>query len=239
MRTKLIFITILLATYLGIAQQDSVFATVSGDTVTIWNMDIEENCASIFTHSIVMLDSNVIVLTETDTLGPIANCICKFDLQLQLIGLGVGHYTVEVFRAYLSKFNYPKDNTIFIGSTSFDIGNTFSPLITERFYQSHCGGCVGVNTSGMDEFTNYSLLQNYPNPFNPSTTIHFELPKESHVTLKVYNMVGQEVMSVLDEEKVAGRYDLKIDGTQLASSVYYYRLIAGDYILTKKFVLLK
>ena len=87
--------------------------------------------------------------------------------------------------------------------------------------------------------TSYSLWQNYPNPFNPSTTIHFELPKESRVTLKVYNMLGQEVLTVLDEEKVAGRYDLRIDGASLASSVYFYRLIAGDYVSTKKFLLLK
>ncbi len=239
MRTKLIFITILLTTYLGIAQQDSVFATVSGDTVTIWNMDIEENCASIFTYSIVMLDSNVIVLTEIDTVGPIANCHCRYDLQFKLIGWGVGHYTVEVFRAYLSKYNYPQDTTIFIGLTSFDIENIFSPPITERFYQSPCGGFVDVDTHGMDEFTNYSLSQNYPNPFNPSTTIHIELPKESHITLKVYNMLGQEVVILLDELKAAGRYDVRVDGSALSSGAYFYRLVAGDFIFTKKLLMLR
>ncbi|MDI6804317.1 MAG: T9SS type A sorting domain-containing protein [Bacteroidota bacterium] len=93
----------------------------------------------------------------------------------------------------------------------------------------------------------FNLEQNYPNPFNPSTTIHFSLPKESHVTLKVYNMLGQEVMTVLNEDKIAGRYDLKINGTLLASGVYFYRLVAGDpllrsgqvFVSTKKFIFLK
>ncbi|MBI5019933.1 MAG: T9SS type A sorting domain-containing protein [Ignavibacteriales bacterium] len=85
----------------------------------------------------------------------------------------------------------------------------------------------------------YSLWQNYPNPFNPTTTIHFELPKESHVNLKVYNMLGQEVLMVLDEQKDARRYDLRIDGTLLASGVFFYRLVAGDYVSTKKLLLLK
>jgi hypothetical protein len=87
--------------------------------------------------------------------------------------------------------------------------------------------------------TFYSLWQNYPNPFNPSTTIHFELPKESHVTLSIYNILGQEVLTVLDEVRVAGRYDLRINGTLLASGVYFYRLVTDDFVQTKKFMLLK
>ncbi|MBI5475863.1 MAG: T9SS type A sorting domain-containing protein [Ignavibacteriales bacterium] len=90
-----------------------------------------------------------------------------------------------------------------------------------------------------NRISNFALEQNYPNPFNPSTTIHFKLPKESQVTLKVYYMLGQEVLKVLDEEKTAGRYDIKIDGTSLASGVLFYRLVAGNYVSTKKFVLLK
>ncbi|MDI6766579.1 MAG: T9SS type A sorting domain-containing protein [Bacteroidota bacterium] len=106
---------------------------------------------------------------------------------------------------------------------------------------------VGVKEKPQDIPQAYQLFQNYPNPFNPSTTIHFELPKESHVTLKVYNTLGQEVLTVLDEGKVAGRYDLRIDGTSLASGVYFYRLVAGDpstssgqvFVSTKKFVLIR
>ncbi len=85
----------------------------------------------------------------------------------------------------------------------------------------------------------FSLAQNYPNPFNAGTTIRFDLPKESHVVLKVYTMLGQEAMTVLDEKRSPGRYDVRIDGTHLASGIYFYRLATRDATLTKKFVMLK
>jgi hypothetical protein len=81
-----------------------------------------------------------------------------------------------------------------------------------------------------------SLAQNYPTPFNPNTTIHFEFPKELQVTLKVYNMLGQEVLTVLDENKVARRYDVNIDGSNLSSDFYIYRL--QTYNITEKKLLL-
>jgi len=88
-------------------------------------------------------------------------------------------------------------------------------------------------------FKSFALDQNYPNPFNRSTTIHFEIPKESYVKLIVYNMLGQKVMNVVDEEKPAGRYDVSLDGSSLPSGVYFYRLFAGEFTSTKKFILLK
>ncbi len=85
----------------------------------------------------------------------------------------------------------------------------------------------------------YSLAQNYPNPFNPATTVHFEIPKQSHVLLRVYNLLGQDVMTVMDEEKVAGGYDVRINGSSLSSGVYFYRLEAGDFAQTRKLVIVK
>ena len=123
----------------------------------------------------------------------------------------------------------------FVGTTQQSNTQAIGGFLADTLFRSTI-----VDVNDQEQLpTSYSLWQNYPNPFNPSTTIPFELPKESRVTLKVYNMLGQEVLTVLDEEKVAGRYDLRIDGASLASSVYFYRLIAGDYVSTKKFLLLK
>ena len=123
----------------------------------------------------------------------------------------------------------------FVGTMQQANTQVISGFLADTLFRS-----IFVAVKSSNELPNrYSLAQNYPNPFNPTTTIHFELPKESYVTLKIYNLLGQEVMTVLDEEKVAGRYDLKIDGTSLASSVYFYRLVTGDYVSTKKFLLLK
>ncbi len=85
----------------------------------------------------------------------------------------------------------------------------------------------------------YSLKQNYPNPFNPSTTIRFTLPKEEFVTLKVYNMLGQEIRTLVNEIRQAGEYGAAFDAVNLPSGVYLYRLSAGSYLDTKKMVLMK
>ncbi len=90
----------------------------------------------------------------------------------------------------------------------------------------------------------YTLSQNYPNPFNPSTEINFDVPVRSHVTLKVYNVLGQKVKTLVDEELAPKRYIADWDGTtdngtKVASGIYFYKLEAGDFTETKKMLLLK
>ena len=89
----------------------------------------------------------------------------------------------------------------------------------------------------------FSLTQNYPNPFNPSTVISWQLAVSSDVTLKVYDVLGNEVATLVNEEKQPGSYEvvfqLAVGSRQLASGVYYYQLRAGDFVETKKFILMK
>ncbi|HOV98260.1 MAG TPA: endo-1,4-beta-xylanase [Bacteroidota bacterium] len=85
----------------------------------------------------------------------------------------------------------------------------------------------------------YKLLQNYPNPFNPLTKIGYTIPQKVHVTIKVYNTLGQCVTTLFDGEQPQGSYEIPFDGSKLASGVYYYQLRAGNYIETKKLMLLK
>lgn len=85
----------------------------------------------------------------------------------------------------------------------------------------------------------FSLSQNYPNPFNPSTTISWQSPVSSWQTLKVYDVLGNEIATLADEYKTAGNYSVEFDGTNLPSGIYYYRLTAGSFSDTKKFMLLK
>jgi hypothetical protein len=89
--------------------------------------------------------------------------------------------------------------------------------------------------------THFSLEQNYPNPFNPSTTIEYAIPRAEHVTVKVYDVLGREIATLVDEFKQAGTYNsqFSIGNYQLGSGVYFYILQAGEYISTKKMVLLK
>ena len=85
----------------------------------------------------------------------------------------------------------------------------------------------------------FSLSQNYPNPFNPTTTITFALPRRSQVSLTLYNILGQTVATLVDEKLSAGEYEVTLNGNGLSSGVYFYRIVAGDFVQGKKLVLLK
>jgi N-acetylneuraminic acid mutarotase len=85
----------------------------------------------------------------------------------------------------------------------------------------------------------FLLYQNYPNPFNPTTAIRYQIPELSFVTFKVYDVLGNEVVILVNEEKPTGSYEVEFDATALSSGIYFYRLQAGDFIETKKMVLMK
>jgi hypothetical protein len=83
------------------------------------------------------------------------------------------------------------------------------------------------------------LNQNYPNPFNPATQIEYSIPQNGFVTLKVYNVLGQEVSTLFSGMQTPGSYKATFDGSNLASGVYLYRLEAGKSSVTKKMILMK
>jgi L-ascorbate metabolism protein UlaG (beta-lactamase superfamily) len=95
---------------------------------------------------------------------------------------------------------------------------------------------VENNSSGP---LNFRLYQSYPNPFNPSTTISFSIPSSSFVTLKIYDINGREVAALVSEQLASGNYSRKWNALNMPSGVYFYRLQAGEFTNTKKFVLLK
>jgi len=87
--------------------------------------------------------------------------------------------------------------------------------------------------------TDYFISQNYPNPFNPTTVIKYQLPKAVNVTIKLYDMLGREVKEFINDSQEAGYYELTIDGSDLSSGTYIYRITAGDFVDSKKLILLK
>jgi len=108
------------------------------------------------------------------------------------------------------------------------------------------GGVIinSVGNADDDFLISYKLEQNYPNPFNPTTKIKYVIPNVGAslmkpVQLKVYDILGNEIATLVNEEKPAGNYEVEFDGGKLSSGVYFYRMQAGDFIQTKKFVLLK
>ena len=85
----------------------------------------------------------------------------------------------------------------------------------------------------------FNLAQNYPDPFNPTTVIEYTIPKDSHVTLKIYDVLGQEVKTLVNQDQRVGRYSVNFNGSRLASGVYFYRLVAGNHVITKKMLMIK
>ena len=85
----------------------------------------------------------------------------------------------------------------------------------------------------------FSLSQNYPNPFNPATTINFSLPASTHVTLNVFDILGREVATLVDEDEPAGVNSVRFDASRLSSGVYYYRVMAGSFVAVKQMLLLR
>lgn len=108
---------------------------------------------------------------------------------------------------------------------------------TFAIYTINVGNGTGVRDEALPQ--HFMLPQNYPNPFNPSTTIRYELPKVSFVALKVYNVLGQEVATLVNEKREAGRYEIEFRANNLPSGVYFYRIKASESIQTRKLLLMK
>lgn len=97
---------------------------------------------------------------------------------------------------------------------------------------------IGIQPISNEIPASYKLYQNYPNPFNPATNIKYEIPRDVNVSIKIYDLLGKEVFNV-NEYKKAGSYEVKFDGSNLASGMYFYQITAGSFTDTKKMVLLK
>jgi hypothetical protein len=102
---------------------------------------------------------------------------------------------------------------------------------------------VGVNENKDYTLLDFSLSQNYPNPFNPSTKISWQSPVSGRQVLKIFDVLGNEVVTLVDEYKPAGSYEIEfqssVSSRQLASGIYYYQLKVGEILQTKKMVLLR
>jgi hypothetical protein len=139
-----------------------------------------------------------------------------------------------------SESSIPCPNINAIGFASLDVG----------WAVGYNGSILKTNTGGMTYIedkhaklvsnpNNFNLYQNYPNPFNPSTTIEFTLPNSESTTLKVYDILGKEVATLVSQKLNQGNHTYTFEGKNLASGVYYYRLEAGNFVQTHKMIYLK
>ena len=134
-------------------------------------------------------------------------------------------------------YNLAVGNSALVGADGKPLGDlNWYPQYAERWDPSLLTGIEQVNTSVPES---YKLGQNYPNPFNPTTKIEFAIPQSGNVSLKVFNILGQEVATVINKQMKAGSYQVDFDGSKLTSGVYVYRLETPNYSVSKKMLLLK
>jgi hypothetical protein len=112
------------------------------------------------------------------------------------------------------------------------------------FQMSYNGEVTGTDDETEIDISEFSLEQNYPNPFNPVTMIKYTIPQNEkretkNVTLIVYDILGNKISTLVDEQKSSGSYEVKFNGNDLSSGIYFYQLKAGDFISTKKMLLIK
>ncbi len=120
-----------------------------------------------------------------------------------------------------------------------DVGLTFSGKAPDIGAFEYGNAITSIGKVSDYTPAEFSLEQNYPNPFNPTTNIAFQIPEKSMVSLEVYNILGQPVETLVHEVRPPGHYMIKFDGSGLASGVYIYRIRAGSFTQTRKFMLLK
>lgn len=141
----------------------------------------------------------------------------------------IGNGATSSVKLFDNAGNYIED---FISSGA---GNLLTPnavVIREN-------NAVSVSGSGNSFINNYILEQNYPNPFNPGTIISFSIPNSEFTQLKIYDALGTEINSLVNEYKQSGNYDIEFNAENLPTGIYFYRLISGNYSDTKKMILLK
>ena len=225
------------------------------DPVDLKTGDIGDSTGAVVSaekwESVLVDYKNVTVTDENADGDPGAN---SYNFGESMINDGSGDARIE-FQDGNHNYNNDWDSTLAKNPSNIyvKLNSTFSEVKGILFY-SHSYykivprqnddfegymGPLAVNEGGSNLPVSYKLDQNYPNPFNPSTTINYSIPKESIVTLKIFNILGQEVKTLVNGEKSPGSYSIRFDASNLSSGIYFYSLRAGDYNQVKKMMLLK
>ncbi len=227
--------------------------SINGAILTLTRRDLADTVISVKNEG---KKARIILSNNTDTGSQFSYLQSNgVDIRLKGFSDGLLHHKYAIIDA--EPYGYPAsvitgshnwsssaensndENTLIIQNDQ--VANYYLQEFAARYYEA--GGMDSILISSVDDIfstpTSYSLYQNYPNPFNPVTTIRFQIPSRQKVELTVFDILGREVANLLNEEKLAGVYEVKFNASNLASGVYFYRLKTQDFIESKKLLLLK
>lgn len=191
---------------------------------------------SIFAQNLIPFAShnNIIELsianTSTINTSGVIVTATKFPTWLHIANAKYKIETIKTGETSAAKFTFSIDKSAPINKAeqiTFTIANSNGEQWTKT---------LSLQVAAPERF---ELFQNYPNPFNPTTTISYQLPTHSLVTLKVFDVIGREVVELINEEQSAGSYEVKFDASKFSSGIYFYALQSGNFVQTKKLVLIK
>jgi hypothetical protein len=153
------------------------------------------------------------------------------------LSLTISTFIVETYgMEKMSQFiRTPADYSLFSNLSK----NEFRELWMKYVKVNYLGITSATMGSVLNDYSGFVLKQNYPNPFNPLTAIAFFLPEQMHVRIIVYNAVGEEVITLVNEERPAGNYSINFIADDLSSGIYYYQIRVDEFVQTKKMILMK
>jgi hypothetical protein len=181
---------------------------------------------------------------QSDTTGLFGVDVIDIDVVSEVRGLAAGEQG-KLFKIQNAN-QWVVDKTILTNwGLADNLWNVKFVNTNTAFVSGYNGTVYKLNVlsgTGIDNeisLSEYSLSQNYPNPFNPVTTIEFSIPKQEFVSLKVYNILGEEISTLVNSSMQTGKYSVYFDGSKLPSGMYFYKLTAGNYSSVKKMMLIK
>ena len=198
------------------------------------------NGTAVGTFGIILRTTNrgINWISQTSGTSNTLNSVCFTDVNNGMT-VGITGTILRTTNGGTTWISQTSGTSNYLNSVSIiDAYNGTAVGMTGTILRTTNGG-VFVNQISSEIPERFSLYQNYPNPFNPSTKINYDIPKASYVKLIVYDVLGKKIATLVNEKLSSGSYEVDWNGSGYPSGVYFYKLTTGDYVETKKMILLK
>ena len=179
------------------------------------------------------------VQSNKDAIGTIVTAYCNGDINRQVILGGSSYLSTDDVELIFGIGSASSIDSMVIRWTNGTVDRSYNIAANGRYTAVEGSGVIGITPIGTEVPNAYALSQNYPNPFNPSTKIKFSVPVSGKVVMQVYNVLGSVVSTLVNSNVKAGAYEVDFNASGLSSGVYFYKLSSGNFVETKKMILVK